>query len=336
MLVVIFDRIKSLAWLAIFLVFVEATLVVACLEHSSMPLKGQGQQGGAQPLQRGEGLWQAPGISGVPRDEAGLLIRYGRELIEHTAWYLGPQGTVAQVSNGMNCQNCHLNAGTKPFAANYSAVASTYPKYRERSGIIEDVEKRVNDCFERSLNGTPLPREGREMKAIIAYLKWLGQDVPKMTTPEGAGLMKLPMLARSADTWRGKRNYLVFCSRCHRDDGRGTKADNGKEWKYPPLWGSHSYNTGAGLYRISTFARFIKANMPYGITYKEPVLSDEDAWDIAAFVNSMPRPHKDFSRDWPDLASKPFDHPFGPYTDNFSKDIHKYGPFGQILNAKKK
>jgi len=55
----------------------------------------------------------------------------------HTSKYLGPNGTVMQISNGMNCQNCHLDAGTRPWGNNYAAVLTTYPKYRARSGMIK-------------------------------------------------------------------------------------------------------------------------------------------------------------------------------------------------------
>lgn len=102
------------------------------------------------------------------------------------------------------------------------------------------------------------------------------------------------------------------------------------EWKYPPLWGTSSYNTGAGLYRLSKFASFIKANMPFGATFENPLLTDEQAWDIAAYVNSRPRPHREFPKDWPDLSWKPKDYPFGPYADYYSEKEHKYGPFGHM------
>jgi thiosulfate dehydrogenase len=70
--------------------------------------------------------------------------------------------------------------------------------------------------------------------------------------------------------------------------------------------------------------------MPDKINYKTTVLTNEEAWDVAAFVNSQPRPSKTFKEDWPDISTKPFDHPFGPYADNFSANQHKYGPFGPI------
>lgn len=331
-------RIKRILWLIFGIVVAEIVLVIAWQKRwTGYLIDSELQHLNAQKLsQKANGLWFSPDVSMIPLGEAGALIRYGRELVQHTALYLGEKGKVMKVSNGMNCQHCHLWAGTKPFGANYSAVASTYPKLRQRSGMVEGFEKRVNDCFERSLNGKGLPHDSREMKAIVAYIKWVGKDVPQGKTPPGAGLVKLPLLERSADPLKGKEYYLKHCSVCHGDQGEGVRTGNSIEWKYPPLWGAHSYNTGAGLYRISKFAAFIKGNMPYGVSYENPVLSDEEAWDIAAFVNSMPRPHRDFSRDWPDVAHKPMDHPFGPYDDGFSEETHKYGPFAQILTAKKR
>ncbi|MFC7671102.1 c-type cytochrome [Hymenobacter humi] len=121
----------------------------------------------------------APDTATIPHTAAGRQIRYGRELIAHTAQYLGLRGSVAQLTNGMNCQNCHLQAGTQGFANNYLAVAATYPKMRARSGSVEGIEKRVADCMERSLNGRAVPDSSREMQAIVAYIKWLGQGIPK-------------------------------------------------------------------------------------------------------------------------------------------------------------
>jgi thiosulfate dehydrogenase len=279
--------------------------------------------------------WLPPAMDESPSGATGELIRFGRELVEHTARYLGPRGTVRRISNGLNCQNCHLDAGTRPFAANFGAVASTYPKFRSRSGTIEGFEKRVNDCIERSLNGVPLNVNSRELRAIVAYLKWIGKDVRRGTIPFGTGLMQLRPLDRPGDPLKGRLVYEAMCARCHGTSGQGVRIADRAEWIYPPVWGSNSYNTGAGLFRISTLAGFVKANMPYGVSYQKPLLSDEEAWDVAAFINSMPRPEKEFAGDWPDLASKPVDHPFGPYADAFSEAQHKYGPFAPILKSRK-
>ena len=258
------------------------------------------------------------------------LVKYGRELIAHTSEYLGPKGSVLQMSNGMNCQNCHLKAGTQPWGNNYFAVQSTYPKFRARSGTVENQIKRVNDCFQRSLNGKPLDSTGREMRAILAYIKWLGNDVEKDKIPRGAGIFKLKGMKRACDPSKGLEVYVAKCQTCHQADGGGLLAENGKSYTYPPLWGKNSYNHGAGLFRISNFAGYVKYNMPQGTTYEKPVLTDEEAWDVAAYVNSMPRPSKDLSMDWPKIAKKPFDHPFGPYVDPFSEEQHKFGPYKPI------
>lgn len=275
-------------------------------------------------------LWEAPGIAEIPADAQGELVRYGRELIANTSAYLGPKGTVNAMSNGMNCQNCHLDAGTRPFGNNYSAVSATYPKFRARSGTQETIEKRVNDCFERSLNGQPLTDSSREMRAIVAYIGWLGKDVPKGKSPEGAGLVEVAFLEIAADPVEGQTFYDQKCAVCHGKNGEGVANSDDNRWTYPPLWGANSYNTGAGLFRLSRFAGYIKANMPLGVTFDKPQLSDEEAWHIAAFVNSKPRPAKDLSADWPDIAKKPFDHPFGPFADGFDEKQHKYGPFQPI------
>jgi thiosulfate dehydrogenase len=277
-------------------------------------------------------VWTAPSdwrLMHLKSDEREL-VEYGRELIANTSEYLGPQGSVSPISNGMNCQNCHLNAGTQPWGNNYFAVQSTYPKFRARSGSIEDQVKRVNDCFERSLNGQALAEESKEMRSILAYIKWLGSDVEKGISPKGSGIFKLKGLKRPIDSTRGAEVYVAKCQSCHQADGGGLLAPTGKSYTYPPLWGEHSYNHGAGLYRMSNFAGYVKYNMPLGATYDKPQLTDEEAWDLAAYVNSMPRPSKDLRKDWPDIAGKPFDHPFGPYADPFTEKQHKYGPYKPI------
>jgi thiosulfate dehydrogenase len=280
-------------------------------------------------------VWQAPEIAQIPRDENGKLIEYGRELIVHTSQYLGPNGSVKTISNGMNCQNCHLDAGTKPFGNNYSAVASTYPKFRARSGSEETIEKRVNDCFERSLNGEALLDDSHEMKAIVAYIQWLGKDVEKGKSPKGSGLVEIDYMDRPASIENGKLIYEQQCTVCHGKSGEGIALPDGSGYQFPPLWGKQSYNIGAGLYRISRFAGYVKANMPLGATYDNPQITDEEAWDVAAYVNSLPRPERDLSKDWPDISKKPIDHPFGPFTDGFDETQHKLGPFKPIEEKRK-
>ena len=283
--------------------------------------------------------WTAPSLftdRSVQGEDRALVI-YGEDLIANTSRYLGPNGSVAQVTNGMNCQNCHLNAGRKTWGNNYGAVAANYPKFRDRSGTIETVYKRVSDCMERSLNGKALDSNSREMKAMIAYIKWVGYAVPKDSTPKGTGIKPPEYLDRAASPEKGLVVYTAKCQSCHGANGQGLMAADAKSYTYPPLWGDQSYNIGAGLFRLSRFAGYVRDNMPFNqATHRAPVLTDEESWDVAAFVNSRPRPTKDLSKDWPNISKKPIDHPFGPYTDGFTEEQHKFGPFKPIIEARKK
>ncbi|SFN20677.1 thiosulfate dehydrogenase [Chitinophaga sp. YR627] len=281
---------------------------------------------------RVEHVWTAPDTASIPHNASGELIRYGRELIVHTAVYLGPGGRVATISNGMNCQNCHLEAGTKFMGNNYAATAANYPRYRERSGTIESLDKRINDCLIRSLNGSPLDRKSHEMQAMIAYIEWVGMTVNNGAKPPGSGIRELPYLLRAADTSKGRLVFESQCKECHGADGAGKYDPLTKEYVYPPLWGPHSYNNGAGIFRLSKFAGYVKDNMPLNKAH----LRDEEAWDVAAFVNSQPRTEKLFEKDWPDVNTKPPDVATVPFADTFSAVQHKYGPFGVIVKSRKK
>ena len=281
-------------------------------------------------------LWTTPWNQfQIPSDsDSGRLIKYGRQLITNTSYYLGPKGNVAQITNGLNCQNCHLDAGTIPFGNNFGKVYATYPQFKARNNKMVSIYDRINGCLQRSLDGKPMDSSTREMKAMYAYFKWVGQDVPGGNKRGGTGIMKLKYLNRPANPLEGRKVFVANCQTCHGKKGEGVINTDGTAYTYPPLWGAHSYNDGAGMYRLGNFAGFVKENMPFNTTYKDPKLTDEEAWDVAAFVNSQPRPHKDQSMDWKDIAKKPIDYPFGPYKDNFTEKQHKYGPFQQIKNFK--
>lgn len=274
--------------------------------------------------------WEVPDTGSLGHSAEAELIRYGRELVANTSYYLGPKGKVAAISNGMNCQNCHLEAGTRIWGNNFSGVYSMYPMFRQRSGSQETIYKRISDCIERSLNGKAPDSNSKEMQAIRKYIEWVGKDVPHKTKPPGAGLIDLPLLDRAADPSRGKLVYINKCQRCHGADGEGLLNEgDGSMYIYPPLWGENSYNVSAGLFRLSRFAGYVKANMPFD-KRSDTAMTVEESWDVAAFVNSQPRPQKKFVQDWPNIAGKPFDYPFGPYADRYSETQHKFGPFGEM------
>ncbi|MFZ1785079.1 MAG: c-type cytochrome [Ferruginibacter sp.] len=311
------------------------------LFYKSQPQKSGDQAakitGSAEPVKTDATVyWSAPDVNAIADAKQKEQVEYGRELIAHTAKYLGPNGSVLKMSNGLNCQNCHLQAGTAVWGNNYGSVASTYPKFRARSGQVEDVYKRVNDCFERSLNGRALNKNSKEMQAIVSYINFVGSNVEKGKKAAGSGFKDLAYLDRAASPENGRLLFSTKCQSCHQANGEGVFNADKTEYTYPALWGKQSYNDGAGLFRLSNFAKYIKNNMPQGATYQNPQLADEEAWDIAAFVNTQPRPHLNTSGDWPDKSKKSVDNPVGPYTDNFTELQHKYGPFKPIEEEKKK
>ena len=186
--------------------------------------------------------------------------------------------------------------------------------------------------MERSLNGKALDSNSKEFAAINNYVKYLGKYVQKDSKPIGSGIEKIQLLERSADPQKGQIIYTSKCQICHGNNGQGQLLANNQEYAYPPVWGEHSYNDGAGLFRISNLAGYIKNNMPFLQTsHENPVLTDEQCWDLASYINSKPRPHMNQSLDWPNIKKKPFDYPFGPYADSFSEEEHKFGPFQLII-----
>jgi thiosulfate dehydrogenase len=278
--------------------------------------------------------WSPRDINTIKDQAKKNMVVYGKELIVHTSKYFGPKGSILQMSNGLNCQNCHLQAGTAIFGNNYGSVASLYPKLRARSGSIENIYKRVNDCFERSLHGKVLDTTSREMQAIVSYINFVGSNVEKGKKAEGSGFKDLAYLDRAADTGKGRAVYIANCQKCHQANGGGVFNPDKTEYTYPALWGKNSFTDAAGLFRISNFAKFVKCNMPQGTTFEKPQLTGEDAWDVAAFILTQKRPHINEPKDWPDKKQKPIDQPFGPYADTFSEMQHKYGPFKPMINKK--
>ncbi|MEO6130385.1 MAG: c-type cytochrome, partial [Saprospiraceae bacterium] len=205
--------------------------------------------------------WKAPDTTSLLQNDSGALILYGKKLIANTATYFGPKGTINHNANGMNCQNCHLEAGTRLYANSFSAVNANYPKFRPRSGTLENLEKRINDCMERSMNGKKLDSLSHEMGAMVAYINWVGKDVKKGEVPKGAAVFDLPYLGRAADIEKGKVAFETLCVTCHGENGEGLKKPDQVTYFYPPLWGPNSFNTAAGMYRLSRLAGYIKMNM---------------------------------------------------------------------------
>jgi len=264
----------------------------------------------------------------------GATEEYGRRLISQTSEYLGPDVAdpkMRHMNNRLACASCHIGAGVEPGNLSLATAFSKYPRISPRSGGNETIQERINGCMMRSMNGRALEEKSPEMAAMVAYLKFLadqdaGTGAAQKKAHESA-TFQTPK--RAADLKNGEQVFGKRCAACHGKDGAGLAAakDLLHGFVFPPLWGPNSFNDGAGMHRVLTAAKFVKARMPLG----NADLDDDQAFDVAAYFNSRPRPHMEgLEKDYPDRKKKPVDTGYGPYADSFSPEQHSFGPFAPI------
>lgn len=207
------------------------------------------------------------------------LVKLGFKLMVHTKEY-----AAGHTGNQLSCTHCHFAGGNTTGGAqggiSLAGVAAKYPAFDEGLGKVIDLPDRINNCFLKSMNGQALSLESRLMLALTTYLHWISKDLPIYGNIPWLGLKPLAS-GYKANSRQGKQIYDTYCATCHKEDYRGSI--------YPPaLWGAGSFNDGAGLAVRTKLAAFIFWNMPYGD--KTPLLSEEQAQDVAAYVLTKPRP----------------------------------------------
>ena len=247
--------------------------------------------------------WQVPlnPLEDKTLDKSPLSeqIRWGFQLFTDT-----PKHAPHFVGGGVSCANCHLNAGQRERALPLVGVAGMFPEYNARASRLISLADRVVDCFLRSENATGASTDrgpttsSPEVLALSAYIAWLSRGQPVGKNPPWRGqnaiaqakLVPLDKLDRA----RGEAIYKERCTSCHGEDGQGKPIGDKQAG---PLWGSRSWNDGAGASRIYTLAGIIRYTMPY---LDPGSLSDEDAQHVSAFINSQERPAYPFKdRDYP-------------------------------------
>ncbi|HXP94448.1 MAG TPA: c-type cytochrome [Candidatus Binatia bacterium] len=211
-----------------------------------------------------------------PPGPDGAAIRYGYELVTQTQ-KLMPGNVTATLS----CASCHLDAGRKAHAAPFRSIVALYPRWESRAHRVVSLQDRIAECFLYSMNGTPPAYYSREMIGIVAYIAYLSRTAPAEASDQGFVKVRPP---RPADAKAGAVIYAAQCAACHGSGGAGNAQAH-----VPPLWGPNSFNDGAGMNYGLKFkmAEFVKANMPIG---REGSLGDQQAVDVAAYVNSHARP----------------------------------------------
>lgn len=225
--------------------------------------------------------FEPPPETAIPDDPFGAMVRQGRDIFVHTDTH-----AAQYVGNSLRCANCHLDAGRRASSAPMWAAWVSYPKYRSKNRQVNTMADRIAGCFSYSMNGTPPPIDGDIMRALESYFFWLATGAPTGRPPGGHGYPKMPPPKEKPDVARGADVYAARCALCHGAAGAGRRSPDASV-VFPPLWGPRSYNGGAGMHRVETAAAFIMHNMPLGLP---GTLSDQEAWDVAAYVNSHPRP----------------------------------------------
>jgi thiosulfate dehydrogenase len=237
--------------------------------------------------------WRPPAIDSTPEDPYEMAVLRGLALLTRTRELLP-----GYVGGSLNCVSCHLEEGRRSTAAPLLGVFARFPRYLDRSGAVVPIEDRVNYCFTRSLAGSKLPADSREMQDIVAYLSFISRGVPTGEHVRYEGMPNMPAL--TGDSARGKGLFSDNCARCHGGDGLGMGV-------IPALWGPKSFSIGASMARPERAASFIRHNMPFD---RPGTLTDQQAFDIAAYVTSMPRPDSPGKEmDWPN-GGAPADVPY--------------------------
>lgn len=235
----------------------------------------------AEGVGTGDGAFTPPSEDSIPDGPYGDMVRHGRDLFVNTQSLKD-----TYVGNDLSCGNCHLGAGRLVDSAPLWAAFPMFPAYRGKNDTVNTMADRIQGCFRYSMDGTPPPADSEVMTALLTYMGWMARGAPIGETLPGRGYPELDEPARSPDPERGAEVYAAKCAVCHGDDGQGRRAADGTV-VFPPLWGSGSFNWGAGMHRVNTAAGFIQANMPFS---QPGTVTDQEAWDVATFMNGHDRP----------------------------------------------
>jgi thiosulfate dehydrogenase len=264
-------------------VFRNAFHAFIVLLLAAVGCRSEPQPNPATPAAEARAPLVAPSLDSVPDDPLGASIRRGHALLVAMK-----DSLPAQAGNNLRCVSCHLDDGRRAEAVPWVGVYGRFPQYRPRAGRVLSLEDEINGCIQRSMHGKPLDPGSKDVIDMVAYMSFLSRGIPVGMQVEGQGTRQIRPL--DFDTLRGERIYERKCAVCHGDGGLGTRIA-------PAVWGADSYNIGAAMARLGIAAGFIQATMPFD----DPgSLSDQEAFDVAAYMNARARP--DFpskENDWP-------------------------------------
>lgn len=240
---------------------------------AGLELTGRGGRGDLREGRARMG-WRAPLLQSIPNTSEGDSVRRGELLFDETPLYAAGHARAR-----LSCSSCHAGGGMQPFASPLVGIPALFPMYNARAGRVISLRDRIQECFVRSENGTPLAENGSTMHDLLAYIDWISAPQPGRLPFRGRGLVSLPDLIPHAA--HGRELYAAQCAGCHGSDGQGRTP------LFPPVWGPDSFNDGAGMNGIRKMAAFVQHNMPQN---RPGILSAQDAFDVAAYIHAQPRP----------------------------------------------
>ncbi|WP_200874308.1 c-type cytochrome [Ferrovum myxofaciens] len=252
-------------------------LITVALLMTSLTTLGNGlpdghPEGGASIL---------PADHDIPKDEFGKMVRQGQLIFSNTGQFAG-----AYVGNDLSCRNCHLDQGRKAGSAPLWAAFLSYPAYRAKNHRVNTFAERLQECFVYSMNGKAPPLGDPILVALESYAYWMEKNAKINPLLQERGIPQLQKPGTPPSYERGKTVYANNCALCHGTSGQGRRANDG-HMVFPPLWGDRSFNWGAGMAHLNKAAAYIKTNMPLSLGGS---LSDQDAWDVAYFMDGHNRP----------------------------------------------
>ena len=251
-----------------------------------------------------------PPDTAIPDNEFGKQVRLGRAIFTNTA-----VAAPAFVGNALRCVSCHLDAGRLANSSPLWAAYVVYPAYRSKTGQVNSFAERLQGCFLYSMNGKAPPLGDKVLAALESYAFFLAKGAPVGTTMAGRGYPTPAKPPLPMDYARGATVYAQKCALCHGVDGQGQSSHGAVV--FPPLWGPQSFNWGAGMSLVRNAAGFIKGNMPLG---QGNTLTDQEAWDVALFMDSHERPQ---------------DPRYAGSVETTRKKFHESGEdlYGQVVNG---
>ncbi len=200
------------------------------------------------------------------------LISEGRRL------FAEPVGSGSKRS----CASCHRKGGTDLNALPLFGAAAAYPAVV--GGKVMTLDDRISACFSEHLDEAPPTSGSPALRALDAYVTSLAQGRRMAMSERGGGPRKLVPMHEGEPFWqgqdaaKGKALYASMCASCHGADGSGGAG--------PAVWGKGAFSVTSAMGQAPKLASYLSSAMAGYVGS----MSEEQARDVAAFLEAQPRP----------------------------------------------